>query len=315
MSAQDHSCVVDADGAFQWRLDPELQKLFALMNRDGEEVRVVGGAVRNSLLGAPVSDIDCATTAKPDKVMAWAKEAGIKAVPTGIDHGTVTLVIEGRSFELTTLRRDVETDGRHAEVAFGRDWSEDGHRRDFTMNAVYMDAQGRLYDPVGQGIEDAKGGHVRFIGDADRRIAEDYLRILRFFRFFAQYGKGFEAGDYRACIAAQRQLSTLSAERIGAEMAKLLKGAYSVRALDAMHKGGMLTGLLTSVPHLTRFARLKALSSALYLKPDLNLLLTALCIDVREDAIRLASTLRLPQSQPGYHEADGPDSARHRVCR
>ena len=131
MCGQDHSCVVADEPAFQWRHDPALQRLFSLVNRDGEEVRVVGGAVRNSLLGAKVSDIDCATTAEPDKIMAWAQEAGIKAIPTGIDHGTVTLVIDGRPFELTTLRTDIETDGRHAEVAFGRDWVGDAHRREF----------------------------------------------------------------------------------------------------------------------------------------------------------------------------------------
>ena len=294
MSAQDHSCGVADDPAFGWRNDPSLQTVFSLVNRDGEEVRVVGGAVRNSLLGAKVSDIDCATTAEPHTIMRWAQEAGIKAIPTGIDHGTVTLVIDGRPFELTTLRTDVETDGRHAEVAFGRDWGEDAHRRDFTMNAVYMDAEGRLYDPVGQGIKDARARHVRFIGDADRRIAEDYLRILRFFRFFSQYGGRLEEGDYQACIAAQASLSTLSAERIGAEMVKLLEGPFSLKALDAMHRGGMLTGLLACVPHLARFARLKQLAAQLYLKPDLNLLMTALCVDVREDAERLAKTLRLP---------------------
>nr|WP_320141282.1 CCA tRNA nucleotidyltransferase [uncultured Cohaesibacter sp.] len=294
MCGQDYSCVVADEPAFQWRHDPALQRLFSLVNRDGEEVRVVGGAVRNSLLGAKVSEIDCATTAEPDKIMAWAQEAGIKAIPTGIDHGTVTLVIDGRPFELTTLRTDIETDGRHAEVAFGRDWVGDAHRRDFTMNAVYMDAAGRLYDPVGQGIKDARARHVRFIGDANQRIAEDYLRVLRFFRFFSQYGERFEEGDYQACIAAQASLATLSAERVGAEMTKLLEGPFSVRALHAMHKGGMLTGLLACVPHLARFTRLKALAAQLYLKPDFNVLLTALCVDVREDAERLAKTLRLP---------------------
>nr|WP_321460361.1 CCA tRNA nucleotidyltransferase [uncultured Cohaesibacter sp.] len=294
MSLQEQSCLVDDDPAFRWRHDPALKKLFSLMNREGEEVRVVGGAVRNSLIGAKVSDIDCATTALPQTVMEWAAEAGIKAVPTGLDHGTVTLVIDGRSFELTTLRRDVETDGRHAEVAFGRDWDMDAHRRDFTMNAIYMDADGRLYDPVGQGIEDAKARHVRFIGDASGRIGEDYLRVLRFFRFFAQYGREMEPDGYRACIAAQGQLCSLSAERVGAEMSKLVQGPFAVAALDAMHRGGMLSAILASVPHLSRFARLQRLAAQLYQQADLNLLLTALCVDVREDAIRLASVLRLP---------------------
>nr|WP_319486050.1 CCA tRNA nucleotidyltransferase [uncultured Cohaesibacter sp.] len=294
MSTVESCAEVGEDPAFGWRHAPSLQTLFSLINRDGEEVRVVGGALRNSLLGAPVSDIDCATTADPTKVMHWAKEADIRALPTGLDHGTVTLIIDDRPFEVTTLRTDVETNGRHAAVAFGRDWIKDAHRRDFTMNAIYMDSQGRLYDPVGRGIEDARARHVHFIGEARKRIEEDYLRVLRFFRFFAQYGERMEEEGYAACIAAQAKLSGLSAERVGTEMAKLIQGPYAARALDAMHRGGMLTGILASVPHLSRFRRLQTLARALYLKGDLTLLLTALAVDVREDGERLARKLRLP---------------------
>ncbi|WP_316860323.1 CCA tRNA nucleotidyltransferase [uncultured Cohaesibacter sp.] len=194
----------------------------------------------------------------------------------------------------TSLRADVETDGRHAEVAFGKNWQEDALRRDFTMNALYLDEGGRLYDPTGKGIADAKERRVRFIGQASQRIAEDYLRILRFFRFFAQYGRAFDQQDYFACVAAQKQLSTLSAERVGAEMVKLVTGRFAYGALEAMHKGGMLTSILGSVPHISRFARLQRLAKRLYMSPDINLLFAALAVDVREDAARLARVLRLP---------------------
>ena len=288
---------VAGNPAFAWLAMPELQALFDLINRDGEEVRVVGGAVRNALIGAKVSDIDCATTAMPDQVMDWAHEDGIRAIPTGLDHGTVTLLIEGRSFEVTTLRSDVETDGRHAKVQFGRDWEADAYRRDFTMNAVYVDRTGRLYDPTGKGIEDAKAGFVRFIGNADARIAEDYLRVLRFFRFYAHYGQAFSDADFHACVAAQGSLDTLSGERVGVEMGKLLAGRYAANALHAMHDGGMLTALLRSAPRLTRFQRLTHLAEALRLEPDLVLLLTSLAIDVAEDALRIAAAWRLSNRQ------------------
>lgn len=162
---------------------PALKRIFALLNADGGEVRIVGGAVRNALMGLPVVDIDMATTLTPDVVVARAKAAGIKAVPTGIEHGTVTLVIDGEGFEVTTLRRDVETNGRHAQVAFGSDWQTDAERRDLTINALYADEKGEIIDLI-NGLPDIETGTVRFIGDAATRISEDYLRILRFFRFF-----------------------------------------------------------------------------------------------------------------------------------
>ena len=183
---------------------------------------MVGGAVRNTLLALPHGDIDIATTAVPQEVMRRAEAAGFKAVPTGIDHGTVTVVIGGRPFEVTTLREDVETFGRHATVKFGRDWKRDAERRDFTMNALFVSADGTVHDFVG-GLADLEKRHVRFIGDAATRIAEDYLRILRFFRFHAYYGEGApDADGLHAAIQARAGLDQLSRERVRMELIKLL---------------------------------------------------------------------------------------------
>jgi poly(A) polymerase len=200
-----------------WFTDPALQRLFALLNADGGEARVAGGAVRNSLMGLPVADIDLATTLPPETVMERAKAAGIKAVPTGIDHGTVTLVLDGRGFEVTTLRRDVETDGRRAKVAFGEDWQEDAERRDLTINALYVGADGEVIDLIG-GLPDVETKTVRFIGDADTRIAEDYLRILRFFRFFAHYGGGRpDPAGLKACSRAKDKLDPFGGAGLGGD--------------------------------------------------------------------------------------------------
>ena len=167
--------------------DAGLRRVLDAIEGGGDAARVVGGAVRNSLMGVAVTDLDIATTARPEAVSERARAAGLKVVPTGIDHGTVTVVVEGRPFEVTTLRADVETDGRRAVVAFTDDWEEDARRRDFTMNAIYVDRHGHLYDPVA-GVGDARARRVRFIGEPEARIREDYLRILRFYRFHAQYG-------------------------------------------------------------------------------------------------------------------------------
>ena len=228
---------IDPDGA--WLREGPLPRLLDVLDRDGEEARVVGGAVRNALLGEPVGDIDVATTAVPEEVMRRAEAAGFKPVPTGIEHGTVTVVIDGTPFEVTTLREDVETFGRHARVAFGRDWRRDAERRDFTMNALYAARDGTIHDHVG-GLADLEERRVRFIGDPARRIAEDYLRILRFFRFHAAYGHGGQpdADGLAACIAARAGLETLSRERVRMEMLKLLVAPHAVPALAAMSGGG-----------------------------------------------------------------------------
>src|SRR4029079_597444 len=180
------------------------------------------GCVRDALLGRDVSDIDLATTLLPADTTARAERAGLKAVPTGIDHGTITVTADGDPFEVTTLRQDIETDGRHAVVRFGRDWAEDARRRDFTVNALSVDANGVVHDPVG-GFPDIAARRIRFIGDPDRRIAEDRLRILRFFRFHAAYGEGgLDAAGLAACIRGRLGLHDLSAERIGQEMRRIV---------------------------------------------------------------------------------------------
>src|SRR5579863_8656932 len=176
-----------------WLKSGPTARVLKLLNSDGEEARVVGGSVRNALLGIPIGDIDIATTALPEEVMRRAKSVGIKSVPTGIEHGTVTLVIDAHPLEVTTLREDTETFGRKAKVAFGRDWARDAERRDFTINGLSVDAQGCVHDYVG-GLDDIAGRRVRFIGAPGDRIAEDYLRILRFFRIHAAYGAGEQIG-------------------------------------------------------------------------------------------------------------------------
>lgn len=208
------------------------------------EARFVGGAVRDALLGLPVHDIDLATPLPPETVMARAKAAGLKAIPTGIDHGTITLISGGKPFEVTTLRRDVETDGRHAVVSFTEQWAEDAARRDFTMNALYADGAGRIYDPVG-GLPDLGAGRLRFIGDARARIAEDYLRILRYFRFQARYGSNPPEPGLLAILAdCAPGLARLSAERIWSEIKKLLACTDPLASLEAMHETGILQRIL-----------------------------------------------------------------------
>jgi poly(A) polymerase len=227
-----------------WFKDPSLTRILALLNADGGEGRIVGGAIRNALMGLEVGDIDIATTLVPETVVERAKAAGIKTVPTGIDHGTVTLVLDGRGFEVTTLRRDVETDGRRAQVAFGTDWKTDAERRDLTINALYADDKGEVIDLIG-GLADIETRTIRFIGDAETRIAEDYLRVLRFFRFFAYYGSGRpDADGLRASARAKDKLETLSAERIWSEMKKLLSAPDPSRALLWMRQTGVLTEIL-----------------------------------------------------------------------
>src|SRR5260221_6626825 len=218
-----------------WLKSGPAARVLVLLNGDGEEALVVGGAVRNAMLKIPLGDIDIATTALPDEVVRRAKAAGIKTVPTGIDHGTVTLVVEAQPFEVTTLREDTETFGRKAKVAFGRDWVRDAERRDFTINGLSVDAGGVVHDHVG-GLDDVLAKRGRFIGDPSQRIAEDYLRIPRFFRIHAAYGAGeSDRAGYLACIAARAGLTTLSAERVRLEMLKLMlaEGATCAVAANA----------------------------------------------------------------------------------
>lgn len=229
----------------KWLHTKPVKALFAALNRDGGEVRVVGGAVRNTLLGTDVSDVDLATTHLPEETVRLAKEAGFKPVPTGIEHGTVTVVVQGQPFEVTTLRKDVETNGRHAKVAFGTDWKTDAERRDFTINALYATVDGDVIDYVG-GLADIQTQTLRFIGDPEARIREDYLRVLRFFRFFAWYGSGRpEADGLRASARLKDGLDQLSAERVWSELKKLLSAPDPSRALLWMRQSGVLTAILS----------------------------------------------------------------------
>lgn len=227
-----------------WLRDPHLQALLSALSGDGEEARVAGGAVRNALLGEPVADVDIATTALPATTVKRAEAAGFRVVPTGIEHGTITAVAGGRPFEVTTLRSDIETDGRRARVAFGRDWKADAERRDFTINALYAEADGTVIDLVG-GLADIAARRLRFIGDPEARIREDYLRILRFFRFFAWYGDGRpDAEGLKACARLKEGLDRLSAERVWAELKKTLSAPDPSRALLWMRQAGVLSRVL-----------------------------------------------------------------------
>ena len=285
-------------------------RVLQLLNGDGEEARVVGGAVRNALLNIPTGDIDIATTALPDEVIRRAKAAGVKSVPTGIEHGTVTLVVEAHPFEVTTLREDTETYGRKAKVAFGRDWVGDAHRRDFTINALSVGLDGTVHDYVG-GLEDIAARRVRFIGDPHQRIAEDYLRVLRFFRIHAAFGAGeVDRGGYLACIGARAGLSTLSAERVRMEMLKLLVADGAASAVAAMSEGGLLLPIFGGVAYTGPLAAMISAERLLGLKPDSTRRLAALAVAVTEDARRLAARLRLTNA-----ETKALDSMGHRWWR
>jgi tRNA nucleotidyltransferase/poly(A) polymerase len=235
---------VSIAGRADWLADPALQKLLAALSADGEEARVAGGAVRDALLGQPAGDIDVATTNPPDQTIARAERAGFRTVPTGKEHGTITVIAGKRPFEVTTLRADVETFGRKARVVFGRDWRQDAERRDFTINALYARADGTVIDLVG-GVADLERRNLRFIGDAEARIREDYLRILRFFRFFAWYGAGRpDADGLKACARLKDGLAQLSAERVWGELRKLLSAPDPSRAILWMRTTGVLSAIL-----------------------------------------------------------------------
>lgn len=276
-----------------WLDSKPVQRVFEAMKAEGETTRIVGGAVRNAILDEPVGDIDFATTLPPEEVMTRARAARIKVVPTGIDHGTVMLVTGGRAFEVTTLRLDIETFGRHARVAFGRDWEEDARRRDFTMNALYLARDGTVSDPVG-GYEDVRARHVRFIGEARQRIREDGLRILRFFRFAAAYGEGRLDGEgMHACILERALLGRLSRERVRQEMVKLLVARDAVSVVRAMAEAGFLTRVTGAVPRLRVFEALAGIEADMGVAPEAMRRLAALCCVVADDAERLAERFRL----------------------
>ena len=229
-----------------WLTGPAAQAVCAMLTDAGFQALFVGGCVRNALLGVPISDIDISTDATPDQVIAAAKAAGFKSVPTGYDHGTVTVVVDHEPFEITTFRKDVETDGRRAVVAFARTVEEDAHRRDFTMNALYARPDGAIVDPLG-GLADLRARYLRFIDVAEDRIREDYLRILRFFRFHAHYGNpegGLDAEGLAAIAANSAGLETLSKERVGSEMRKLLTAPNPSQSVASMVQTGVLARVL-----------------------------------------------------------------------
>lgn len=284
-----------ADAA--WLRHGAIARLLAVLDRDGEEARVVGGAVRNALLQLPVGEIDVATSAVPKEVMRRVAAAGWKAVPTGIAHGTVTVVIDKHPFEVTTLRQDVETFGRKARVEFGRDWVADAQRRDFTINAFSASATGQVFDYVG-GLDDIAVRRVRFIGDPGQRIAEDFLRILRFFRFHAHFAAGPpDSAGLAACIRARAGLDQLSRERVRMELLKLVVAPRATATLRVMADSGILGMVLGGVAYVPSFEKLAEREAALGLPPDRVLRLGALGVAVREDAERLAARLRLSNAE------------------
>jgi poly(A) polymerase len=292
-AASESTRIVDAG----WLARGALGKLMAVLDGDGEQARVVGGAVRNVLIGQARGDVDVATTALPPEVSRRAEAAGFKAVPTGIEHGTVTVVVDHHPFEVTTLREDVETFGRHAVVRFGRDWRADAARRDFTINALSLSRDGTVHDYVG-GLADLAVRRVRFIGQASARIAEDYLRILRFFRFHAAYGAGPpDPEGLHACVSARERLDKLSRERVRMELLKLLVAPHAVPTLAVMAESGLLEPVLGGVPFLAAIGNMMKVEAACGLAPDPVRRLGALGVTVAEDAERLWQRLRLSNAE------------------
>ena len=280
-----------------WLTTSETQAVFCALEAGGHEARAVGGAVRNALMGLPVKDVDIATPALPEEVMKLANRAGLKPLATGIEHGTVTVVANHVPFEVTTLRRDVETFGRHARVTFTKDWTEDAQRRDFTMNALYCTSDGTVHDPLG-GYADITARRVRFIGEARDRIREDYLRILRFFRFTAEYARGVpDAAGLSACTELASGLSSLSRERIRAELLRLLGAPAAVPTLAVMEKSSILGRVLPGAGNVTITARLTEIEAALGRAPDSILRLSALAASHPGDALALRDTLRLSSAE------------------
>ena len=285
------------------KLDPKRHtwltdaKTRAVLDALGPDSRFVGGAVRNTLLGREVSDIDIATPLLPDVVAKRLTAAGLGAVPTGVEHGTITAIASGTPFEVTTLRRDVATDGRRAVVAYTTDWKEDAARRDFTMNALYATADGEVIDLVG-GVADLNAGRVHFVGDATTRIREDYLRILRLFRFHAWYGKGeIDAEALRAAAAEKAGLAQLSGERVQKELLRLLEAENPAPVLRTMAAAGILSVLLPGALSITRLERLAAIDAEAFFTPDPLLRLAALLPNDVSVADAVAAKLKLSNTQ------------------
>ncbi|HEY4112924.1 MAG TPA: CCA tRNA nucleotidyltransferase [Rhizomicrobium sp.] len=262
-----------------WMTAPATRAVIDALTKDGAEARFVGGVVRNALLRQPVADIDIATPLTPDEVTKRLRDAGLGAVPTGIEHGTVTAISNGKPYEITTLRHDVSTDGRRATVAFTTDWKEDAARRDFTMNALYASAGGEVFDYFG-GLADLQAGLVRFVGDPVTRIREDYLRILRLFRFHAWYGKGdIDKDALRAAAAGKAGIANLSGERIQKEMLRLLEAEDPLPALRTMAACGIFAEILPGALNFARLEGLVATDRGNFFSADPLLRLSALLPD------------------------------------
>lgn len=291
-----------------WRRHHGVQSFLGALSDADQRGLFVGGCVRNAALGEPVDDVDIATDATPERTIEIAEAAGFRAVPTGIEHGTVTVIAEGQSLEVTTFRRDVETDGRHARVAFTTDVAEDASRRDFTMNALYAEADGTVVDPLG-GLPDLQARRVRFVGDPRARIAEDYLRILRYFRFHAWYGdpaEGIDAEAFAACADLADGIERLSAERIGKEMLKLLAAADPAPSAAAMEHAGILARVLPGAATAT-LAPLVHLEELIGVAPDALRRLAAIGGEEVPDRLRLSrkQTARLARLQAGIGDEAG----------
>ncbi|MEO8927153.1 MAG: CCA tRNA nucleotidyltransferase [Caulobacteraceae bacterium] len=285
-----------------WMNAPATAEVMTALAKVGGEdcARFVGGCVRNALMTRPVSDIDIATTLTPDEVTAALKAAKLKAVPTGAAHGTITAVARGKPFEITTLRRDVETDGRHAVVAFTDDWAEDAARRDFRLNALYADPHGRLYDPTGEGVADARAGRIVFVGDPRARIAEDALRIPRFFRFLAWYGRGEpDADGLAACRDLRESVTGLSAERVAKELLTLLAAEDPPAAVRLMAEAGVLGLVLPEARSLARFEALVEIETSILFTEDALLRLAALLPGDPGAGAAAAARLKLSNAQKG----------------
>lgn len=298
-----------------WLAIAEIQKLTAAFAAAGQELRFVGGAVRDTILDRDFSEIDAATPATPEQVTALLEAAGLRAIPTGIDHGTVIALVDGLSFEITTLRKDVSTDGRHADVAFTTRWEDDAKRRDFTMNALYLGTDGTLYDYT-NGVEDCHARRVRFIGDANARVQEDYLRILRYFRFVAQLGKNqWDAASINACRAHSAGIAKLSGERIAQELFKLLAADDAVIALERMQENGVLQRILPfDISHQDRLPRGAAalLRLALLIRQPFNVAAATMRLKLSS---RQSQTLELWLGNVGHITPDMPQNARHKLIR
>ena len=303
--------------------DAQTRIVMEALMAGGQPARFVGGCVRDALLGLPVKDIDIATPETPERVTELIEQAGLRAIPTGIDHGTITAICDGIPFEITSLRRDVETFGRHARVSFTTDWTQDAARRDLTLNALYCDADGAVFDPVG-GLADLKKGRIRFVGDARRRIEEDVLRLLRFFRFYAFYGAG-EADQeaLTACREMAPKIGTLSIERVWKELSRLLLAPDPSPTFDLMAQNDVLPYLLPEAVHFDRLPALVDAEVATETPPDYLRRLAVISNFNRESAGTFSARMKLSNvdrdvlsdfSEPAFQPDPRADIQQNRIA-